>query len=225
VTAARAARRCAVSAVVALQLAPSAPARADDDAQAWLTLELQRAWTRRWAITAEQHLRFDQDLSRVAQVMPDVSLQAKLGGGAHAIVGYRLQYVRDGDDGDDGFVLRHRWYAGAQGKLDLGELRLTARALVTEQLREDGELRHGERSRVAATWRGLRRWRPQASVEAFVAIADPEALALDKLRLGVELERRRGDAALTLGYRLELADRDDDAARVHAVVLAVGVAL
>jgi hypothetical protein len=204
--------------LLAAVLAPPA-AEAEQDAQLWLELDLRHRLSRRWELTFEQHLRFDEDLQRLSQVMQDLSATYRVRSFLRVLAGYRLQYVRDGS-GD--FELRHRFYAGGLVLRDLGELRFSLRALLTEQLRPEdtGEdtARTGLRARGAASWRGPRCWEAKASAELFFDVEAPE---LTKLRLGLDLQP--GLRHLGVCYHLELPQ--DDSPIVHALVLSAGFEL
>lgn len=195
------------------------PAAAEQDAQLWLELGLHHRLSRRWELTFEQHLRLDEDVQRLAQVMPDLSATYRVRSFLRAVAGYRLQYVRDGS-GD--FELRHRFYAGGLALRDLGAVRLSLRALFTEQLRPEdtGEdtARTGLRTRGAASWRGPRCWQAKASAELFLDLEEAE---LTKLRLGLDVQP--GVRDVEVGYRLELPR--DDGPVVHALVLSAGFEL
>lgn len=203
--------------LLAAVLAP--PAAAEQDAQLWLELDLRHRLSRRWELAFEQHLRLDEDFQRLAQVMPDLSATYRVRSFLRVLAGYRLQYVRDGS-GD--FELRHRFYAGGLVLRDLGELRFSLRALLTEQLRPEdtGEdtARTGLRARGAASWRGPRCWQAKASAELFFDLEEPE---LTKLRLGLDLQP--GVRDVEVGYRLELPR--DDSPVVHALVLSTAFEL
>lgn len=206
---------CAFVAVAAV--APSA--RAQADAQLWLELNVDKQLSRTWSLAFEQHLRFDQDVSRVAQIMPDVSITARLARWARAILGYRLQYVRNGS-GE--LVIRHRPYLGGTVRTDVfSDLRLSARLLFTEQIRglATEDLRHGFRAKASAAWRGYRRLRPELSSEFFFAIADPSGVELDKIRLGLDLSTPLGPGDAGVGYRFEFAHRDATDPAIHAVLM------
>jgi Protein of unknown function (DUF2490) len=208
-------RRARLPVLLACLLAqwPHGRAAAEHEAQLWLELELRHRLSRRWELSFEQHLRFDERLRRLAQVMPDLSASYRARSFLRAIAGYRLQYERDGS-GD--FELRHRLYAGGQLQRDLGPLRLSLRALFTEQLRPedsgDDATRAGLRTRGGVTWRGPERWKVTSTAELFFDLEAPEAT---KLRLGLDLQP--GLRHLELGYRLELPR--DDAPVEHALVL------
>lgn len=203
--------------VLASAVAPRAHAEAD--VQLWFELDVDKQLSRTWSVAFEQHLRFDEDVSRVAQIMPDVSITARLARWARAIVGYRLQYVRNGA-GE--LVVRHRPYAGGTVRTDvLSDLRLSARLLFTEQIRglATEDLRHGFRAKATAAWRGYRRAKPEISSEFFFAIADPSGVELDKIRLGVDLSTPVGAGDVGIGYRVEVAQRDASDPVVHAVLM------
>jgi hypothetical protein len=215
----------AAAAVLMTLAAGSAPARAESDAQLWFELDVGHKLSKTWSLAFEQHLRFDADVSRVSQVMPDLAATARLNKWLRAMVGYRLQYTRTGS-GD--FALRHRPYLGASARTDLGKMRVSARLLFTEQIRglASDELRHGVRTKLGATWRGLDRVRPGASLEIFHTISDPDGnggVELDKVRLGLDVETPLGAGDVGVGYRLEGAHKVPLEPVVHALV--VGYAL
>ena len=214
----RAARRCCLRCgfllAVALCALRPARARADSDVQAWLELDLEHEFSKKWAVTYEQHLRFDDNLSRLSQVLPDLSLTMRLVPAVRAVAGYRAQYVRTGS-GD--FELRHRPYGGAQARLERGALRLSARALFTGQIRTSGQdrFRPALRTRFAAEWRA-RAWRPRVWTEIFF---DLDTSALDKVRSGIDLARPFGKAEVSLGYRLEVPVQDTTELTLHILAL------
>jgi Protein of unknown function (DUF2490) len=192
---------------------PLRRAAAEQEAQLWLELDLGHRLSRRWELRFEQHLRWDEDMQRLAQVMPDLSASYRARSFLRVTAGYRLQYERDGS-GD--FELRHRFYTGAQVQRDLGDVRLSLRALFTEQLRPDDSgndaRRAGLRTRGGASWRGPKRWKATATAELFLDLEAPE---LTKLRLGLDLQP--GLRHFEVGYRLELPR--DDSPTEHALVL------
>lgn len=197
----------------------AAPAHAEGDAQLWLELSVDKELSRTWSVNFEQHLRFDEDVSRVAEILPDISVTARLAQWARTTLGYRMQYVRSGS-GD--FVLRHRPYLAGTARTDvLSDLRLAARLLFTEQIRglSSEDLRHTLRAKVSAAWRGYRRAKPEVSAEAFFAVADPDSVAFDKLRLSLELSTPLGAGDAGIGYRVELAHRDPSDPIVHALLV------
>ena len=203
-----------LAASAALALRP-ADARADSDAQLWLEADVGHELTKTWSIAFEQHLRFDENLSRLAQVLPDLSVTARLHRALRLIAGYRLQYVRN-TVGD--FELRHRLYGGGQAKLDHGALRLTARALFTEQIRPSSknEFRLGLRTRATAEWRKAR-WKPRLSTELFYDL--DATSALDKVRIGLSVARELGSVELSLGYLVEVPVQDTTEPTLHVLTL------
>lgn len=199
------------------------PAAAEHEVQLWLEAELAHRLSRRWELAFAQHLRFDEDIQRLAQVMPELSAGYRAGSWAGAslrlLAGYRLQVERDGS-GD--FELRHRLHGGAQVHRDVGEVRLSLRALVTAQLRptDSGEdaRRTGLRARAGASWRGAARWKTTGTAELFFDLEAPE---VSKLRLGLDVQP--GLRHLEVGYRLELPR--DDGPIEHALVLSTAFEL
>ncbi len=215
--------RTVVSALTLISL--SAPAVAQSDAQLWLVFDLGKELSRTWSVSYEQHLRFDQDVSRVAQIMPDVAVTVRVARWMRVVAGYRLQYLRNGS-GE--LVVRHRPYLGGTVRADVAtDFRFSARLLFTEQIRgwSSDDLRHGVRAKASAAWRGYRRIRPEVSTEVFYAIADPNGIELDKIRLGAELSTPVGLGAAGLGYVLEFAQRDASDPTVHAILVSYAIEL
>jgi hypothetical protein len=212
------------SLLVVAVLAPSL-ARADSDAQLWLAAGASHDLTRRVAIELEQELRFDQDMSRVAAVLPELRAGVEVVSWLRLGGGYRFAYERDGS-GD--LVIRHRLDAEARPRVELGPVRLGYRLRFQEQLRgADGMdgFRHTLRNRVDARWRVARRLAPGASAEAFHSLGDGEAIRLHKLRFTFGTAIDLDTHEVELFYRLELPRDDPDDPTLHIVGLAYAFAL
>lgn len=216
-------RRASLLLVAVVAVSP--PARAESDAQLWLEAGASHDLSRRFELRFEQELRLDQDMSRVAAVLPglragvEVVSWLRLGGG------YRFAYERDGS-GD--MVIRHRLDAEARPRVDLGPVRLGYRLRYQEQLRgADGMdgFRHTLRNRVDVRWRIARRWGPEAAAEAFHSLGDGETIRLHKVRLTIGGAVDLDTHELELFYRLELPQDDPDDPTLHIVGLGYQLAL
>jgi hypothetical protein len=177
------------------------------DVQQWTELGISTSLSKRWTLAFDQHLRFDQDISRVDSVMPEAAATYRVRKWLRVGAGYRLQYTRDGDDE---LVLRHRFHALVRARYDLGDVRLQYRIQYQEQLRPDAkdEHRHTLRNRIEATYRHFEQWSPGASFETFHAIDKGDLVHTDKLRIKAGLEHDRNHWALELYYCAELPVED-----------------
>ncbi len=196
----------------ALALLAAGPAHAD--VELWTELGVKHDLGRRLAVTFDQQLRFDADVSRVGAVMPELGVRVRLARWLRAGAGYRFEYERDG--GGD-LVVRHRLEVHARARMNLGRLRLELDARLQEQLRPGArdERRHVLRDRLAASWRRTRPWIPMASVALFHRLGDGDAAQLDKAWLTIGGAHDRGAREIELFYRLERPIRDPGDPTLH----------
>ncbi|MDQ3365887.1 MAG: DUF2490 domain-containing protein [Myxococcota bacterium] len=203
-----------ISVVGGVAAARATPAAADR-MELWTELGVKRALAARLDITLDQHLRFDEDISRISAVMPEaaVHVHASI---VRASAGYRLEYERDGD-GE--LVIRHRFHVAVRTRLELERFRLDHRLQLQEQVRPASrdQRRHGVRNRLEASYRGSKRWTGAASAELHHDV-DRGELVADKtwLTVGAAHRCKGRPASETAGfYRLELAHHDRGAPVVH----------
>ncbi len=184
-----------------LTLARVAPARAD--VQQWTEVGVEHDVSKRVGLSFDQHLRFDDDVSRVAAFMPEPGVQYRLRKWLRFGLGYRMQYERSGS-GD--MRTRHRFFGNVRTRGELGEVRFEHRLQLQEQLRpDDGNAwRHTVRNRLDVSYQALKRWTPSTSVELFHAIDDGDTVHLDKVWLTVGLDHARKWHDLGVFYRAEL---------------------
>ncbi|MBA3818015.1 MAG: DUF2490 domain-containing protein [Deltaproteobacteria bacterium] len=200
----------------ALPVTPAAAERVE----LWTELGVKRELAKRVDVTFDQHLRFDEDISRVSAVMPEAAIHVHASI-VRASAGYRLEYERDGD-GE--LVLRHRFHVAVRTRLELDRFRLDHRLQLQEQLRPSAmdTRRHGVRNRLEASYRGSQRWTAAASAELHHDF-DRGALVADKtwLTVGAAHRRQGHPASETAGfYRLELPHHDPGAPVVHILGIA-----
>ena len=184
----------------------AAPLSASADVALWTELGVDHAVSRRLDVGFDQHLRFDDDVSRVGAVMPELSMRFRVQRWLRLGAGYRYEYERDGDGM---LVTRHRFDVRARTRIDVGSLRVTAEVRLARQLRPDKRdtERHVLRERVSVSWRGLRPWQPSASVAVYHVLDDGR---LDKLRWTIGGAHARRGRELELFYRLEQPLGGDD---------------
>jgi hypothetical protein len=194
--------------VAALVLA-AAPARAETDLQTWFEAGLGRRLGKRVDLSFEQHLRFDQDVSRLQAVMPELGLAYRLHKLVRFGLGYRFIYERDKDGV---LVIRHRLHAEARPRYELGPVEISYRLRYQEQIRDataDG-LRHTLRNRLQVALEKTRPWIPAVAAETFHRLGDGEAIRLRKLRLTAGVGYQLGDHEIELFYRVEILQDDPD---------------
>jgi hypothetical protein len=204
--------------VAALGLAIGAgDARAD--VQAWTEVGVSHE-VEDWRFTFDQHLRFDEDVSRVGSVMPELGVTYRIAKWFRTGVGYRLEYERDGS-GD--MVTRHRFHVRGSSRYDIGKwVRLEHRLQLQESLRPSSNdmYRHVMRNRADVS---LRRYKPfvaSASAELFHAIDRGDAIHLDKIWLTASGTYGAGPNDFELFYRVEVPQADPMDPTLHIFGLA-----
>ena len=179
----------------------------------------------RVTLTFDQHLRFDEDVGRVAAIMPEPGVGVRAARWLRLGTSYRMQYERNGN-GD--FELRHRFHLIARARVEPRRaVRVEYRLQLQEQVRPDANdtYRHSVRNRVAVEYRGLRPWRPGASIELHHDLDNGDTVHLDKVWLTVGVARDLGASEVELSYRAELPQFDPDAPTVHILGLGYHVDL
>ena len=180
-----------------------APAVAHAEVELWAEAGARYEPRDEIQLSFDQHLRFDEDVSRVSAVMPEVRAHYRPVKWFRTGVGYRLQYERN-NDGE--MVLRHRFAVDARVRYDLGDFRFDYEPQFQEELRpsSNDETRHTIRNELRAAYRGWKPWVPEVAGEVFHVLYEGDTIHLEKLWLtaGVAYERKR--QAIEAFYRLEL---------------------
>lgn len=205
--------------MVAALLLAAAPTRADADLQTWFEVGVSRQLHKRVDLSFEQHLRFDQDASRLQAVMPELALSYRLHKLVRFGLGYRFLYERDKDGV---LVIRHRFHAEARPRYQLGPVEVSYRVRYQEQLRgpiADG-LRHTLRNRLQVALETTRPWTPAVAAETFHRLGDREAIRFHKLRLTAGVGYELGDHQVELFYRVEIPQDDPTDPVLHILGLA-----
>jgi hypothetical protein len=194
----------AFAAAAATLLGPAA-ARAEGDLQLWLEAGVAKKLDKRFAVGFEQHLRFDQDVSRLQAVMPEVSASYRAADPLRFAIAYRLLYERDGDGA---LVVRHRGHVEARVRHDVGPVELTYRLRFQEEIRPGDDPRHTLRNRLSIQLEETKPWLPTIAAETFHRLGDEEAIELRKLRLTAAVVRTFGDHEAQLFYQVEILQAD-----------------
>ena len=197
----------------------AAPARAESDLQAWFEVGLGRRLHKRLDLSFEGHLRFDQDVSRLAAAMPELTLAFRLHKLLRLGLGYRFIYERDNDGV---LVIRHLPFVQARARYELGPVELTYRLRYQVQIRGSisDELRHTVRNRLQVALKETKPWIPEIAAELFHRLGDGEAIRLQKLRLTAGVGYGFDDHQIELFYRVEILQNDPDDPTPHIIGLA-----
>jgi long-subunit fatty acid transport protein len=198
-------------ALVASIALPARAARAD--VQQWTELGVKHEVVDDVTVSFDQHLRFDEDVSRLGSFMPELGAQYRPKKWFRLGLGYRLQYERDGA-GD--MRSRHRFFGNVRARYDLRDVRLEYRVQFQDQLRpDDADERWREvlRNRLEVSYQGIRRWEPRASVELHHRL-DPGELDKVWITAGATYSpKKRFD--LEAFYRAELPQADPMEPTLH----------
>ena len=179
----------------------------------------------RLSLDFEQHVRFDQDSSRLAALMPELGITYRLTSWLRLGTGYRFAYRRD-DAGDLGF--RHRVHADAQVRLRRGPIKLSYRTRFQETLRgidaADGA-RHVVRNRFAAGWKLNRTIEFVSAIELSHGLGRGNGVELRKRRITLGTEYAVGSYDLDFYYRYETPFNDNDEVPRHIAGIGVSTEL
>lgn len=190
------------------------------ETQLWTELGVRHALTKKVTLSFDQHIRFDADISRLGAAMPEPGLSYRLKKWFRLGVGYRYEYERNNDDE---LVSRHRAFAWARVRRDLGDVRVEYRLQLQEQWRPDANPvnRHTVRNRGGVSYRGLGSVVPGASVETH-HILDEEGntIHLGKLWLTAGAEWEHDKVSVDVFYRMITGQYDSSEPNGH--VLGVG---
>lgn len=180
----------------------SATAFAETDMQVWSNLGVQHNFNRRFRISFEQHIRFDDNASRLNALMPELVVDYRARRWLRFGTGYRLSYKRT-KSGDR--AVRHRFHAYGQAVARLGSFRAGYRLRWQELLLDAGNgLRHSLRNRAVIRWRAAKNLSFATSAETFHRVADGNGIQYRKFRVTVGGQRRIGETAVELYYRIEI---------------------
>jgi len=190
------------------------------DVQQWTELGVKVDLPEKLTLSFDQHIRFDEDVSRLGSFMPEAGLQYRPLDWLRLAVGYRLQYERSGS-GD--MRARHRFFTDARARYDLGEVRLEYRLKLQDQYRPDDPddtWRQTLRNRADVSYRAWKPWIPGASVELHHDLAQGDAIHLAKIWItaGGSWSKKKRD--LELFYRAEIPQAEPMDPTVHILGLA-----
>lgn len=214
--------RFLITAALAAPLLWAPDARAESDSQLWTEAGISADLGKQTEISLTGQLRFDQQISRVAGVLPELSIERDLARWLELGAGYRFEYERNGD-GD--MVIRHRLVAEGGVQVEPGALKLGYRLRFQEQIRAGGALRHTVRNRLGLDVRRLKPFVPGGSVELFHGVGGGDPATLKKIRVTLGTEYDLGKQELGFFYRLELPHDDPMDPVLHILMLELASSL
>lgn len=207
--------------VLALLLLVASPARAESDFELWTEAGITYKLSKRFRLGFDQHVRFDDNASRIERIMPDLHLRWRPKKWVYFQVGYRFLAQPQYTLGETYWDAWHRPYGDAGLKGKVGHLGVDYRLRYQEQFGwpydEDGDIvhKHTIRNRLSVSWD----FTPDLSLgtknELFVRINDPDG-ALHKFRSLLELDWQLHHHEFTVfvGVDKPLDDDDEPTARI-----------
>ena len=192
-------------------------ARADSDAQLWLSAQLRLRVHRMVQIDIEQGVRLDENMSHVGRVLPDITLGVRARDWLRLSVGYRLTWVNDNNPD-----IRHRAYADARFDDAIGAFAWVTRVRYQAGIRAGEPTRHTLRGLFQVGIRNDSAVTPYASTELFTDVGHGGGADARAWRgtLGVEVETRRH--SVDVHYRVEVPLSDSTDPTLHILGLSYG---
>jgi hypothetical protein len=167
----------------------SCPAFAGSDGQLWMDAGLRVRPTKKVRLTVTQHVRLDEDLSRLDSLKSDLAADVKVQKWLRVGGGYRFTM---GANKSGVLGPEHRLHVQAQVSEKVGAIKLSYRLRLQEgfEAKSAGlDLTHSIRNRVGAALDTDSAFTPSLSVESFNRVADKAPVLLQKMRVtaGVEI--------------------------------------
>lgn len=198
---------------VAVLLLTATAARAD--VELWNELGVKYDVSDDVAVTFDQHIRFDQDVSRLGSFMPELGAGYRPKKWIGFAIGYRLEYERDNDGN---MRTHHRFFARIRPRYDVGKVRFDYRLQLQDTLRPDDpddRWRQTVRNRLDVSYREYKPWFPSVSAETHNTIDQNFQLAKIWLTAGVAYSKKKEEVEIY--YRAELPQADPMDPTVHII--------
>ena len=191
-------------------------AQADNTAELWLRAGVRYEPIKKIRLSFDQHLRFDDNLSRISAVMPEIEVAYRPVRVFSLALGYRLQI----ESQKNGFDDAHRIHLDAKLRGRLGRLQPAYRLRFQERFRRSkGELKtaHKLRNRVSLAVDTDTAATPRIYSELFTSLADTKPFKLTAIRFGADVAVRMGDNSLVVGYVLIVPIEKRSDPNAHAI--------
>jgi hypothetical protein len=199
--------------VIALLLFTARSARAEDELQLWLEAGVAKELNKRFEVSFDQHLRFDQDISRAQSIMPEAGISMRVRKFLRLSLGYRLMYERNKLRQ---FEVRHRGFGDVRPRLKLGAIELNYRLRYQVEARPANDPRHTVRNRIAVELSRTAPWVPAISAESFHRL-DDGPVRLSKIRLTAGISYKFFNQEIELAYKVEVAQEDPTDPTPHVI--------
>lgn len=195
-------------------------ARADRETQLWLSAQLRLRFHKRVHLDIEQNLRFDEDVSHLGRVMPELALAFRATDWLRLSVGYRYSWVNDNNPDS-----RHRVHGELRFGDNVGFFQWVTRVRYQATIRDGRPTRHTLRGLFGVGVRNDSPVTPYVSTEVFTDI---------ERVYGFSHRAWRGTAGLEIGtkrhtvdvyYRIEIPLNDDRDPTLHILGLSYGYEL
>jgi hypothetical protein len=209
--------RFAPLACAAALLLTASAARAD--VEQWNELGVKYDVSDDVSVTFDQHIRFDDDVSRLGAFMPELGAGYRPKKWIGFAVGYRLEYERD-NDGE--MRTHHRFFARIRPRYEVGKIRFDYRLQLQDTLRPDDpddRWRQTVRNRLDVSYRQYKPWIPSASAETHNTIDQDFELEKIWLTAGVTYSKKKEEVEVF--YRAELPQAEPMDPTVHILGLAL----
>lgn len=165
----------------------STRARADEDVQLWTSAGVRYRVSKDWRLEYEQHLRFDQDVSRMESVKPELGVSWKATDLARMGLGYRYSMERNKDDE---WRPEHRLHVQGALGTEFGPVSVAYRMRFQERLEFTGdfESKHTLRHRIGAEVDTDTGFTPSITLEGFTWITESGTPVRERWRFTGGLE-------------------------------------
>ena len=160
-------------------------AAAETDAQLWLSANARYKPISKMRLELTQHLRFNENVTRVESVMPELEVQYRPFKPLAVKIGYR--YIQERTKNGD-FEPAHRYHVQLSTKKKFGPIEIGYRLRYQEKHEPDEfDYTMRLRNKISAEWDTDTDYTPMIFTEIF---SDPKAIPVDssKYRLGLGLE-------------------------------------
>ena len=198
---------------LAIAAALLVPATARADIEQWNELGVKYEVNDDVSVTFDQHIRFDEDVSRLGAFMPELGAGWRPKKWIGFAVGYRFEYERD-NDGE--MRTHHRFFARIRPRYEIGKLRLDYRLQLQDTLRPDDpedRWRQTARNRLDVSYREYKPWIPSVSGELHNTI--DQGFELEKIWLTAGVTYSKKKKEVELFYRAELPQAEPMDPTVH----------
>jgi hypothetical protein len=192
----------------------SADASAQSDVELWTSAGVRVRPSQPVRLDVDIGLRFDENVSRLDSVLPELGASYDPTEWLRLGVGYRFYWERNGA-GD--FEAAHRIHVEASFEVEAGDLSFSYRLRFQEKI--DNNNNHVLRNRLGAEWDTDTVVTPFLTAELFTALGDGQAVKATKWRGTVGASFDVDEHNIDVFYRFELPIDDPNDPTLHIIGL------